>query len=569
MTRACAIGLTLAPPVFYNAIVFRHNPEGLFVPVCLGKREKPLYIRNIMEIWSKRVVLLGLAGLLLASASDPPVVDLDLFHELALIREALLEGSIPRADVFSYVPTVEPTVHHEWGTGALLYLITVRSGLGAAGLILTKLALVAAIGVGCYLFAKRGGAGIAVIGPLAIIATILASMAFTNVRAQLFTLLFLVALLLFLQEDQSGKRWWIGAWLPLYVVWINLHGGATVGLFLVTLYGFERLVAEVMGGASIWTAFRQVRHLAIVAGLMMALTLVNPYGAGYLSYVWRAVSMDRAQWVPEWFPMWKLRDPGSLSMIPLFILSLIIAAYSVNRSRQYRAPGVLFLLAAAWQAIVHFRHLSIYAVAWICITPAYLENTGLGRAMKATWENKRRVLTAIWAIILIFTFGCAIWRKFWHLRIPAVQDPKWPVVYPVGAVDYFEQQAFRGNVMVPFEVGAYVSWKLHPNIKVSVDSRFEAAYPVEWVVEVAMCYAGRNGWRETLTRYPTDAVLAPRGGPLENLLEQSSDETTTADVVSWRKAYVDDGYSVFVRAEMADRLPFVNRTGKQITGSFP
>lgn len=517
----------------------------------------------------KRVVLLGFIGLMLAAVSGNSIVDLDLFHEFSLIRETLAEGSIPKVDVFSYVPTIRPVVHHEWGTGALLYFITVQSGLGATGLVLTKLALVTAISIGCYLYAKRSGVSIAVIGPLAIIATIPGAVGITNIRAQFFTLLFLVILLLLLQQDRSGKRWWIGLWLPLYVIWVNLHGGFILGIGLVVLYGLERLLIDIIGGMPILAAFRRVRHLGIVTIAMFALILVNPYGIDYLWYLWHAMTLDRSQWVSEWFRIWRLRDPGSLGRIAIFILSAVVTIYAVIRSKKYRAPGILFLLVAAWQSIMHFRHLSIYAVAWICITPAYVEDTGLGQAMKATWEHKRRILAVIWAIILVFGCGIAIRQKFWHLQMPTLPDKKCPVVYPVGAVDYLKSQALRVNVMVTFDTGAYVSWKLYPDVKVSVDSRFEVAYPVDWVLEVAMLYAGTEGWQDTLMRYPTDAVLVPRHSPLEKLLEQSVISTQKEIVLEWRKVYIDDGFSLFVRSEIADGLPVIDNRGKPITASFP
>ena len=472
----------------------------------------------MFDIQLKHVVLLGFIGLMLAMVSENPIVDLDLFHEFSLIREALAEGSIPKVDVFAYVPTVSPMVHHEWGTGALLYFITVLCGLGTTGLVLTRLVLVAAISIGCYLYARRSGASIEVIGPLAIIAIILGSVAFTNVRAQFFTLLFLVILFLLLQQDRSGKRWWIVLWLPLYVIWVNLHGGSILGLCLVVLYGLECFVMGIIGGMPIPTAFRKIRHLVLVAIAMLALMFANPYGVGYLWYLWRAMTLDRSRWVLEWFPIWRLHDPGALGRTAVFILSAIMTVYAVIHSKKYRTSGLLFLLAAAWQAAMHFRHLSIYAVAWICITPAYVEDTKLGQAMKATWEHKRRILTAIWTIIIVFGFGTAIWQKFWHLQMPTIPDKKCPVIYPVGAVDYLKSHSLRANVMVPFGVGAYVSWKLYPYVKVSLDSRFEAAYPVDWVLDVTKLYAGRDGWQNILMRYPTDAVLVPRHGPLDKLL---------------------------------------------------
>ena len=49
----------------------------------------------------RRAMFFGLGGGFLAAISRLNVVDLDLFHEMALIREAFRVGFLPRADTFS------------------------------------------------------------------------------------------------------------------------------------------------------------------------------------------------------------------------------------------------------------------------------------------------------------------------------------------------------------------------------------------------------------------------------------------------------------------------------------
>jgi hypothetical protein len=115
--------------------------------------------------------------------------------------------------------------------------------------------------------------------------------------------------------------------------------------------------------------------------------------------------------------------------------------------------------------------------------------------------------------------------------------------------------------MVPFAVGGFVSWKLHPEVKVSIDSRYEAAYPPGAVEENLLFYSGGEGWRSILDRYPTDAVLVPARSPLDRLMEEQN--------LPWDRVYRDDGYSIFARSEIAPRLPVVDRTGEPIRATFP
>lgn len=82
----------------------------------------------------------------------------DAFHEMSLVREALENHAFPTRDSFAYTPTVEPVVHHEWATGAVLYFVTVGTGLGATGLTVLKFLLAAGLWLMLYRVARLRGA---------------------------------------------------------------------------------------------------------------------------------------------------------------------------------------------------------------------------------------------------------------------------------------------------------------------------------------------------------------------------------------------------------------------------
>jgi hypothetical protein len=111
------------------------------------------------------LALLALAVLLLAGMA--PSVDLDVWHAMALFREALREGWIPYQDRLAYTPTVSPTVHHEWGAGAITYVLGIRYGV--AGLQLLRLVLVLATVVVTVRVARERGAGTPVLQALAVL----------------------------------------------------------------------------------------------------------------------------------------------------------------------------------------------------------------------------------------------------------------------------------------------------------------------------------------------------------------------------------------------------------------
>jgi len=493
----------------------------------------------------------GLGGGFLAAISRLNVLDLDLFHEMALIREAFRVGFLPRTDTFSYVPTISPVVHHEWGTGLILYLVTVQLGLGAAGLMVLKYLLTAFIALGCLFFATRQGASYPVFSFLGLLGISMGLGGFTTIRAQLFTLFFTIILLFLVEEDRKGKGWALWAWLPVYLIWLNLHGGFLVGVVLLAVYISERFFMDFFAEKNFLKSLQMVKRQILFLMATCLLTLITPYGTDYFPYIWNAVTLDRTPFIPEWRPLWAINWADLLAWI--FSIGLVLYCKTQKNLRQM--PGLFIIAATAWVSLWHYRHLSIYAVAWMCYTPAYVENTYLGNLINKVCKQNSRLLTAIFVIIGISGTLYAVRHQFWQLRIPTTaEDSKEGVpVYPAGAVSYLKDNQFSGNLMVPFDAGAYVSWKLYPEVKVSMDSRFEVAYPVQAVRENIMFYAAQEGWQKTLTKYKTDAILVPRWRKLDQVMGKNDVWISNGNSPRWTRVYQDDGYSLYLRSDLAKR----------------
>lgn len=511
------------------------------------------------EIAIRRIMLFGLSGVFLGLISQLTKVDLDLFHEMALFREVIKSGTFPRTDIFSYISTVNPVVHHEWGAGAILYLLTVKAGLGAYGLLMLKYLVTALICTGIYLFAKRQGASDYAFSIMAFLGIALGWVFFTTIRAQVFSLMFLVILLLLIEEDRRGKKWPLWVWLPMHVIWVNMHGGFLMGLGLLSIYIMELFLFSLGQEKKLFESLKKVKfHLTIFVALCF-LTLLNPYGMAYIPYIWHAVSLDRTQFIEEWRPIWQVDFYTLIN----FLLSLIVLLYIMSRQKDIlRVPGVLILGVTALLAARHFRHVSIYAVAFLCYVPVYLEKSYLSNPIKRTWNSFHKILCALFIVIGVLGLAFAVWNKFWETRVPSVKSSRDRLVYPVGAVNYLRDLKFAGNMMVPYNEGSYVSWNLYPNVKVSMDSRFEVAYSVDQVAENMNFYAAREGWQDTLAKYRTDAVLVPRWKEIDKHLSQSG-------LTDWTRVYIDDGYAIYMRPDLAKNYPASDMRGCKIVGTFP
>jgi hypothetical protein len=249
----------------------------------------------------------------------------------------------------------------------------------------------------------------------------------------------------------------------------------------------------------------------------------------------------------------------------------MIFIYTTTQKKVFDLTGVFFISITAYLSLKHFRYLPIYAIVWVNYVPGLIKDTNLGNFIIRTSKNQKNLLFLIWFLVGLVGLYFAVSKQFWKLRIPTTisEELKGVPVFPAGTVKFLKEQKFSGNMMVPYNDGGYMSWNLYPRVKVSMDSRFEVAYSYESVVENVNFYEAKPGWRETLTRYDTDALLVPRSSPLDSLIEQSNGDNLPNNLPQWRRVYIDDGYSLFIKSGLAEAFPFTDNTGQAIPATFP
>ncbi len=482
------------------------------------------------------VVFPGCASYLLARISLN-FVDIDIWHQMNLIRASLAAGHLLTEDPFAYVQTVRPMIDHEWGAGVIAFFV--GKWMGGAGLLIVKFAVAMSTLTVVMRVAQKRAAAAATLAFLTPIAISLMALGFlATLRAQAYSFLLSAALLWMLEGGRRGNKRSFWAWLFIFPIWVNLHAGFVVGLGFVCLYAIEQA----------WCR-QPVRPALFVLGAMTVETLLNPYGTRYFSFLMRALTMARPR-IPEWAPLWKL----GWNLTLLFVLAAGFCLYALIQSKTRRADGLLLLTATAGEALLHYKMLPFFAIVWLCYVPALVQRTPAGRWLQEFGKKRREflVLAAAAAISMCWLF--AIKQQFWRTEVPQVAGD---VSYPVGAVACLGAQHLQGNMMVPFRTGAYVSWKLYPAIKVSIDSRYEVAYPHDWVERVFRFYEGREGWQTTLDSYPTDMVLAPVNSPVLPRLRQ----------LAWRPIYVDAQFEIDARPGL--QLPIPGCRFQTSSGVFP
>jgi hypothetical protein len=418
----------------------------------------------------------------------------------------------------------------------------VTQSVGPIGFLAFKYLLVAGIGFVTIRAARARDAAWPIIFAFAPTAILIAQYGFTTIRAQVITMLFTGTLMWLIELDRRGNRLWIVPWIFAHLIWLNLHGGFVFGAMLLGAHWLEQLIR----GKGIQP------HLVVGGIVMMLLVLVNPWGIAYPEYLLRALTMKRSI-IPEWQPIWKIAEPIDLATQGF---SLLIVVYALLRCGWRGVPGIFGVAITAYFGIKSSRHASLFAIVWLACTPSWISTTPLGAVLVNLYD--RRLVAVRWAA-MVASVGLIISTIFMHpftlfMKTLSDSDPtQIEIVYPTGATRYLAEQHFHGNVLTHFNVGAYVSWMLFPNAKVSLDGRYEVAYPQEVVDDVQAFYTSKPNWRDTLTKYPTDVVMVLGNRPIAQHLRTETD---------WVRVYRDDGHEIYARPGIS--LPIVDRAGQPV-----
>ena len=174
----------------------------------------------------------------------------------------------------------------------MLYLLSTK--LGAGGVVAARWLISTAVVASWRFGTSARHASATVVAFCAGPAALLAAVAFTTIRAGLYTMLFLAVMLAAIDADRERPRpaRFLLIWLPVAVLWINLHGGWIIG-------ADRRRAARRGAGAAAAAVVRTSRRGWPPFRCSMALT---PYGRDYFVGWWRSITFPRHM-IAEWAPL--------------------------------------------------------------------------------------------------------------------------------------------------------------------------------------------------------------------------------------------------------------------------
>jgi hypothetical protein len=333
-------------------------------------------------------------------------------------------------------------------------------------------------------------------------------------RPQIFAFALLAAAMLLLVEHRSA--WWL---VPMFAVWVNVHGSFPVGIAAVALCALALVVER---------EERPVRLVTTIGAAVLgaiAGALASPYGVDLLTFPIRLLGKgDVLQYIVEW------RRPSLGDLTTWFAIALAVAAlWSITRRRAWGwLPLVLvFSAMGAWST----RNLVLAAIVAVpAVAPGF---AGLGSFPAVPAVPWRKALAGGVAVMLVVGVGIAA-TDDWNLS-----------QYPVAAVDWAEARGLVANpdvhVISHDYVGNYLEWRYGTRAEAFNDDRAEVfgLAATRDYVSLLVPFERLGDWQAVLDRYRADVVVWSGKNPgLIHALAHSD---------RWHLGYRDDDWIVACR----------------------
>lgn len=463
---------------------------------------------------SLSITVFSLLVILLPPLAGPRLLgDGDTGYHIRAGEIMLEQGKIIHEDPFSYTRGGQPWTTHEWLSEILMAFLHRAGGLtGVVFFFALLLAIFQAL-----IFRK-------IYASSNVLATILVfglafpcSMVHWLARPHVFSLLFILLSINVLDAFQAGRRKLLFLLVPLMVLWVNLHGGFIFGLVLIGIY---------LVGNMIDLQWDKVRTLALLFGLCLAASLLNPHGYSILFFPFRFIGdpflMNTIQeFMSPDFHKWPFFAYFLLLSIAVFTLArpslttiellLVLFAFKAGLSSVRNMP-----LCAALVAPILARQLTQLLKGW---------GQGFSERIR---EQDRNAKGSFWAVIAIAGMVTMIATGKFSVT---------PKGAPLAALEFLSQEKILGRMFNHDEFGDYLIYKLWPQYQVFIDGRSDM-YGKEMLKDYLAVVKLKPNWRDVFDKYQVDWVFFSTGSPISVMLRSQPD---------WARIYQDKTAEIFVK----------------------
>jgi hypothetical protein len=491
--------------------------------------------------------LTALLIFVLANIAVQPLADVDFGWHLRTGLDLLQHGGrMPATDPYSHTMPDWQWVELAWLLDGVLAALV--HGLGEAGL-LSVVLLFAGFIAGSFVLAGACAPTSWTIRLTAIATGLLVIRPFLGARTQMVTLLGFA--LVFWCWQQYQQRRWAHLWVlpPIFLCWANLHGGFASGLALLALILAVAVAVRLSVDRWPWLAerihepllsWRQIRHVALVGGVAVGLTFVNPYGWRIYQEIYGVLS-DRLemQTLAEWRPLvWS--DPTAVRYaIYLGVLGVMLGCWY----RKVEPTRWVVLLVYGWWSLAHWRNMQFVL---LLATPLWAEMLDHAVKRAARLAPTLAVYPKQWGLAAAVALAFWIaWLGPGHLQL-AVKSAVSPdeffrrTWYPIEAVEWIRANRVRLGTRLynDYAYGGFLHWWL-PEEKVFIDGRMSAWRIGErWIYADYLALHAKTPDLNVLDKYKVDWTLVQRDSPLDRAIGAQN---------RWQAVYQDRKVTIYIR----------------------
>lgn len=504
------------------------------------------------------IFLIIITLILTFSVNNP---DYDFWHRLAVGSLFFQTGTIFKHDIFSYLPTKDLWIDHEWGSGVVFYFLV--NHFGDLGIFILKAAIIFAIfiliikiiklqtnenPVGVFYFLLLGFSLLPGIANL--------------LRCQFFTYLFFTLWLYALERMKRGENKIIWIFPATMLFWVNLHGGFLAGIGLIIIY----VVGEFLNRKN------YLKYFGTLA-LTIPVTLINPYGFKLWNFIIEASFMHRPD-IQEWHAI-NLSGPfHTIGAVKIHLLTgfMIFAILTVmtgikllRQKEKFDWTRIILVTLLLYFGIRHQRHTEFLVLTVPGLFYHHyihlLDPIHIFIKNNLT-DTKYKIWTAV-----KYGFGYILLLVILISSLPQLSASITvnPGVYPVGSLAFVKLNNISGNLATTYNWGSYALWKLYPQCKVLIDGRYEQVYS-NAVYNMAIQFSEKKGdWQAILRNYRADVlVLSKANYSQEDILRFKDwslvyDDTVSAVLLPRNKIksfyiYPDYTNPVYLREDYAKKI---------------
>lgn len=441
-------------------------------------------------------IALALFSIFLACLSTN--YDYDLFARLIVGERFVEQGILPFKDFLSYTPT-HPWYDHEWGSGVIFYLILKH--FKAGGLLFLHAIMLFSTSI--FIIKTQRLKKHAYPTSLLFMWIFLMFYMRLNpsiIRCQFFSFLFFSIFLYILEATRIKKCTKLIWLLPLItIIWNNLHGGVVSGLGLIGIYFIGAILEK-----------KQWKTYLIVLFLSTGMLIINPYGVNYLEFLFSATTKTRT-YITEWWPFYARRHITYYTPSVIYGLFGIFATIKQTMdTKKNDYTKFIILISTLYLGAAHVKLLSltIITVAALCYNDiVYL----LRHFKKFFCKIEKCIYPAIFALSLLIP-----------LFSPLVPRCDF-TTFPLYEIEFLKINNIKGNIVTPFGLGSYTTYKLYPDNLVYMDGRYEEVYD-DYIFNTLKDFELVNkNWKDILTKYPTDILMPIKNNKIYNTLKNDKD----------------------------------------------